>query len=78
MYKDRNKQREAVKEAVRRHRAKGITKVLQEKSITKAVKPANKRYADIVKALSNDKPPYALCPKCGVMNVRCICRTATS
>jgi hypothetical protein len=31
MYADKDKQRTAVREAVRRHRAKGITKVLQEK-----------------------------------------------
>lgn len=34
MYKDKNKQRVAVRQAVRRHRAKGITKVLQGQGIT--------------------------------------------
>jgi hypothetical protein len=33
MYKDLDKQREAVRLAVRKHRAKGITKVLPEKVI---------------------------------------------
>lgn len=34
MYKDPEKQREAVKLATRRYRAKGITKVSQEQGIT--------------------------------------------
>jgi hypothetical protein len=32
MYSDKDKQREAVREAVRRHRAKGITKVLHKET----------------------------------------------
>lgn len=34
MYKDKDRQREAVRLAVRRHRAKGITKVLHNEGIT--------------------------------------------
>ena len=34
MYKDKDKQREAIREATRRYRAKGITKVSREQGIT--------------------------------------------
>ena len=39
MYKDKDKQREAVRRAVRKHRAKGITKVLPSQGITAIDEP---------------------------------------
>ncbi len=41
MYKDKDKQREAVRLAVRRHRAKGITKVLHNEGVTATSGDAN-------------------------------------
>lgn len=50
MYKDKGKQREAVKLATRRYRAKGITKVSQE------LTPTEKHVAKLYRAIYYNLP----------------------
>ncbi len=63
MYKDKDKQREAVKLATQRYRAKGITKVSQEQGITEKVSPLK------VTGMTITSEPTPLPVECGHLKV---------
>ena len=92
MYKDKEKQKEAVRKAVAKHRMKGITspegitRVLHQGITQPKVSPKPNESVTIhndlvaekkVKALEalagKGRLPYALCDKCGRINLNCRC-----